>query len=66
MISTADKIRIALAPLHLFLGAALVYRYVQGIHTPLVLCIGGLFVAFGLYKIRLVSRALAAHRRGQQ
>ncbi len=61
MISRGDQARIALAPLHVVVGASLVWRFVAGARTPMVLVLGLLFVAFGVYRLALVARAL--HRR---
>jgi hypothetical protein len=57
-ISKADKLRIALAPLHLVVGGSLIVRFVSGARTPMVLVLGVSFVAFGLYRLALVRRGL--------
>jgi len=57
-ISTGDKIRIALAPIHIGLGAALIWQFARGPRTPMVLVLGILFIAFGCYRIALIRRAL--------
>ena len=57
MISTGDKIRIALAPLHLGVGGSILWSWSQT-GTPMLLVLGLSFVAFGAYRIALVVRAL--------
>lgn len=61
-IPSGDKVRIALAPLHLLLGLALLLQFARGARAPMVAVLGLLFAAFGVYKIRLVWRAVARHR----
>jgi hypothetical protein len=61
-LSTGDKVRIALAPLHVLVGAALVYHFVIGPRTPMVAVLGVLFIAFGVYRITLIRRALKSER----
>jgi hypothetical protein len=58
VISTSDKIRIVLAPLFVVLGIALCADFVRGPHTPMVAVMGLLFVAYGVYKLRLIARGL--------
>ena len=58
MISTGDKIRIALAPAHIVVGGALIAQFVRGPRTPMVLVLGVLLVAYGFYRVALVRRAL--------
>ncbi len=58
MISRGDQARIALAPLHVLVGASLVWRFAAGARTPMVLVLGLSFVAFGVYRLTLVARAL--------
>jgi hypothetical protein len=57
-ISTGDKLRIGLAPLHLIVGGGLIARFVEGARTPMVLVLGVGFVAFGVYRLVLVRRGL--------
>jgi hypothetical protein len=57
-ISAGDKLRMALAPLHVLIGCTLVRRFFTGARTPMVLVLGLLFVAFGLYRVTLIARAL--------
>jgi hypothetical protein len=61
MISTGDKIRIALAPAHMVVGAALVAQFFRGLKngtaTPMVLVLGVLLIAYGVYRVALVRRA---------
>ncbi len=56
-ISTADTVRIALAPLHVIIGGVLVERFVTSVRTPMVLVLGLGFMAFGVYKLVLIRRA---------
>ncbi len=63
-ISNADKLRIALAPLHLALGVALVVKFARGARTPMVLVLGLAFVAFGVYKLALIRKGLKARTLG--
>jgi len=62
VISTGDKIRIALAPAHIVVGGALIAQFVRGLKqgttTPMVLVLGVLLVAYGFYRVALVRRAL--------
>jgi hypothetical protein len=62
VISTADKIRVAMAPVPAAIGVALIVQFVRGAREPLVLVLGGLFVAYGVYRVALVRRALARKR----
>jgi hypothetical protein len=62
VISTGDKIRIALAPAHLALGAALVWQFVRGARTPMVLVMRLLFIAYGGYRVALIRRSLRKRR----
>jgi hypothetical protein len=57
-ISVADRLRIGLAPLHLLVGGALLAQFARGPRTPMVAVLGALFVAFGVYRLALVRRAL--------
>lgn len=57
-LSVADQIRIGLAPLHLLLGGVLCARFVRGARTPMVLVLGLLFVAYGVYRLALIRKAL--------
>jgi hypothetical protein len=57
-ISRGDKMRIALAPLHVVIGAVLIRDYTHDRRAPLVLVLGLLFVAFGIYRLLLIRRAL--------
>jgi hypothetical protein len=57
-ISTADKVRVALSPLYVAIGAKLTAAWVGGARTPLVLVMGLSFVAYGVYRLLLVRRAL--------
>jgi len=66
MISTGDKIRIALAPAHIVVGGALVAQFVRGHHgtrAPMVLVLGVLLVAYGFYRVALVRRALKGQKK---
>jgi hypothetical protein len=56
-LSTGDKIRVALAPLHLGVGASILWSAVKT-GTPMLFVMGVLFCAFGAYRIALVARAL--------
>jgi hypothetical protein len=56
VISTGDKIRIALAPLHIVVGGALVAQFIRGPRTPMVLVLGVLLAAYGFYRLALVRR----------
>jgi hypothetical protein len=53
--SGADKLRVALAPAHVVVGATLLLR---GWRVPTAALVGLLFIVFGLYRIVLVRRAL--------
>ena len=57
MISTGDKIRIALAPLHVAVGASILCSWMK-VGTPTLLVLGLSFCAFGIYRIAQVVRAL--------
>jgi hypothetical protein len=57
-VSTADKVRIALSPLYLLIGGKLVAAFAGGARAPLVLVMGLAFVAYGVYRLVLVRRAL--------
>jgi hypothetical protein len=57
-ISRSDKLRIALAPLHLVIGSVLVSDFVRDRRAPMVLVLGLLFIAFGFYRLALIRRAL--------
>jgi hypothetical protein len=57
-ISRADWVRIALAPLHLVIGSVLLYDFARAPKVPMVLVLGLLFVAFGVYRLALIHRAL--------
>jgi hypothetical protein len=57
-VSFADKLRIALAPLHLVVGGALLRTYLLEGQVALVGLLGVLFLLFGGYRITLVVRAL--------
>lgn len=59
-ISTADKVRIALAPLHIVLGAAILWQFAAGVRALPVLLVGLSFVGYGVYKLLLVRRALGS------
>ena len=61
-ISNADKVRIALMPLHVLVGGWLIARFVAGARTPMVLVLGVAFVAYGGYKLTLVRRAWMSRR----
>ena len=57
-ISRADWVRIALAPLHLVIGAVLLYDFGHDRRAPMVLVLGLLFIAFGIYRLALIRRGL--------
>lgn len=61
-ITTGDKLRIALAPLHVAVGGVLIYHFVADTRTPMVLAVGVGFIAFGIYKLALIRRGLKARR----
>jgi hypothetical protein len=61
-LSRGDKIRIAMAPAHVMIGGTLVYQWAAGARTPMVLVLGLLFVAFGVYRLTLIRRALRERR----
>jgi len=61
-IPRGDLVRMALAPLHIVIGGTLVYRWAVGVRTPMVLVLGLSFVAFGLYRLTLIARALKGRR----
>jgi hypothetical protein len=61
-IPAGDKARMAMAPLHVAIGGSLVWRWLAGARTPMVLVLGILFVAFGIYRLTLISRALKDRR----
>jgi hypothetical protein len=54
--SGADKLRVALSPLYVVAGAAMIVR---GAHEPLGWILGLTFIAYGLYRLQLVRKALA-------
>ncbi len=58
MISTGDKIRIALMPMHLLVGTLLIYRFIQGPRTPMVLVLGILLILYGTYRLSLAVRGM--------
>jgi len=62
VISTGDKLRIALAPAHIVVGGALVAQFVRGARTPMVLVLGMLLIAYGFYRVALVYRALKGRK----
>lgn len=53
--STGDKIRIALSPMYVIAGGTILVR---GVHEPLGWILGLSFLAYGVYRIALVRRAL--------
>jgi hypothetical protein len=61
-ISGGDRVRIAMAPLHVVIGGALIVQFVRGLETdqstPMVLVLGIAFVAFGIYRLALIRKAL--------
>jgi hypothetical protein len=57
-IPRADYLRMALAPMHLVVGATLVRTYVTEGRVALVGLLGLLFLLFGGYRIYLIARAL--------
>jgi hypothetical protein len=57
-IGRGDKARIAMAPFHLAIGGGLIWQFIAGARTPMVLVMGLLFVAFGVYRLMLITRAL--------
>lgn len=61
-ISRGDQARIAMAPLHVAIGGSLVWKWIAGARTPMVLVLGLLFVAFGVYRLTLIARALKDRR----
>ena len=54
--------RIALAPLHILVGGVLLYDFAHDRRAPLVLVLGLLFVAFGIYRLVLVRRGLKSRQ----
>jgi hypothetical protein len=61
-ISRGDKMRIALAPLHVLIGGVLLHDFAKGPRAPMVLVLGVAFVAFGVYRLALVWRGLKRGR----
>jgi hypothetical protein len=61
-IPRGDKARMAMAPMHVAIGGSLVWRWLDGARTPMVLVLGLLFVAFGIYRLTLITRALKDRR----
>jgi hypothetical protein len=61
-ISRGDQARIALAPAHVAIGALLTWRFFVDARTPMVLVLGLSFIAFGVYRIALIGRALRGKR----
>jgi hypothetical protein len=57
-----DKARIAMAPIHLAIGGSFIWQFIAGARTPMVLVMGILFVAFGAYRLMLITRALKERR----
>ena len=60
MLSRSDKLRIALAPLHLLIGAILLWRFATDGEARIlpVALLGGAWLAYGVYRLALVRRAL--------
>lgn len=61
-ISRGDKARIAMAPFHVVIGGVMIEKFLDGARTPMVLVMGILFVAFGVYRLTLIARALKDRR----
>jgi hypothetical protein len=57
-IPVSDRVRIALAPIHLVVGGFLIRAWWRGPSTPMVLALGIAFIAFGGYRLAQVRRAL--------
>jgi hypothetical protein len=57
-VGRGDKARIAMAPFHLVIGGSMIWKFVAGTRTPMLLVMGVLFVAFGVYRLTLITRAL--------
>ena len=53
--TTSDKIRVALSPMYLIVGISLLVRAVR---EPLAWILGLSFIAYGVYRLALVRRAL--------
>ena len=53
--TVSDRIRVALSPLYLIAGVAILVR---GWHEPLGWLLGVSFGAYGVYRLALVRRAL--------
>jgi hypothetical protein len=51
----SDKVRVALSPLYLVAGIAILIR---GWHEPLAWLLGLLFTGYGVYRLALVKKAL--------
>jgi hypothetical protein len=64
-LSTGDKIRVALTPLHLIVGCRLLYRFVKDTRLLGVALLGASFVTYGVYRLLLVGRAVLGARRGR-
>jgi hypothetical protein len=62
-LSTGDWLRVALAPMYFLLGSGLLYRFVRDTRVITVALLGVAFVAFGVYRVFLVWRALKSHSR---
>jgi hypothetical protein len=60
-LSRADKLRIVFAPLYVLIGGRLVAQGWSG-HAGIVLAVGLAFVAFGIYRLALIARALGERR----
>jgi hypothetical protein len=56
-------VRVAQAPLHVVIGGLLVWRFVDGARTPMVLLLGLAFAGFGGYRLWQIKRALDGERR---
>jgi hypothetical protein len=57
-LSVGDRVRIALAPLHVVVGGVLIYRFATDARSPMVLVLGVAWAAFGIYKLALIRRGL--------
>ncbi|MDB4970750.1 MAG: hypothetical protein JWN44_6439 [Myxococcales bacterium] len=57
-----DKARIAMAPFHVVIGGTMIWQFIAGTRTPMLLVMGLLFVVFGGYRLALIRRALGARR----
>ena len=53
--TTGDRIRIALSPMYLVVGASVLLRAPR---EPLAWLLGLSFIAYGVYRLALVRRAL--------